>query len=474
MEEEQRPPWEPDGQEEAPSGIEHEADSSAAPMPDAPGDVPGDVPGDARWESATTQEVPQAVVPASRSQSLNALDVRSYLSAWSAYMLAVLTRGWSRLSTAGRPKLTLILTLAALVAILSCGALMVLATPGHAKQPLALGSAPLNGTASPSVSPTAGPTFTPAILAIPHRPPSPQGCVQGIAPSPGQGPFGPIYTTHGYAGVGNEVALTFDDGPNPNFTPQILDELKTAGVHATFFVVGRHAQTHPELVRQEWEAGNAIGNHTFDHEWIPGLSQQRLQETLDKTAQVIRDATGDQCLWLFRPPYGDIAPSAAAGTPAPDAPPPMPVPPIPATSTRAWQVIHGSGYTPINWDASGHDWLFPGVDTIVRQISSELRPGAIVLMHDGAPDTERQDRRQTVAALPAVLDAIRAHGLKPVTLPQLLYDAGIVKRPLPPPPTPRVGHGANDGDPSGIPQGGFMLIAPGMATLARRRLWRRR
>jgi peptidoglycan/xylan/chitin deacetylase (PgdA/CDA1 family) len=282
--------------------------------------------------------------------------------------------------------------------------------------------------------------------------------VSGVAPQPGQGPLGPIYTTHGYAGVGKEIALTFDDGPNPVYTPQILDELNAAGVRATFFLVGRHAALYPDLVRAEWLAGDTIGNHTFGHEWIPGLSSDRLQATLDKAAQAIRSATTDPCLWLFRPPYGQLIPPVRAPTPAhtpgPGTPPaPTPTQPVqvPVQVTQAWKTVYGRGYTSVDWDIDAADWTLPGAQVIAQRIIKQLHPGAIILLHDGAPDGEKQDRSQTVAALPAILAAIKARGLQPVTLPRMLLDAGLIKRPTPPSPTPTQ---------TPLSDGAVLLLAP--------------
>lgn len=175
---------------------------------------------------------------------------------------------------------------------------------------------------------------------------SPQGCVNGVAPEAAQGPYGPIFSLHGNPHIHNEVALTFDDGPAPTFTPQILAELKAAGVHATFFVVGHHAQLHPELVHSEWQAGNAIGNHTFNHDWIPGLSPDKLRANLAQTTQIIQKATGDSCVWLFRAPFGDYMPAVrvgptatprssalANGTPSDTGPTPIPTAPATRPST---------------------------------------------------------------------------------------------------------------------------------------------
>jgi peptidoglycan/xylan/chitin deacetylase (PgdA/CDA1 family) len=332
-------------------------------------------------------------------------------------------------------------TLALLVVVIGSTGLAAFTSPGLVGiVPFSLVSLP-----SASVGPTDPQTTgigTPAATAPTDSKPtrqklSPQGCVNGVEPPPGQGPYGPIYSTYGYRGVGNEIALTFDDGPNPVYTPQILAQLRSADVPATFFLVGHHAELYPDLVSQEWGDGHAIGNHTFNHDWIPGLSPDRLRTSLDKTAQVLRSATGDPCLWLFRAPYGQfIPPVRVPGTPTPGVPTPTPQAQVPVTVTQAWRVVHEAGYTPVNWDTDGKDWLLPGTQAIAQRIIAQLHPGAIILMHDGAPDNEKQDRSQTVAALPAVLAAIRARGLQPVTLPRMLVDAGLIKRPNPPPATP--------------------------------------
>jgi peptidoglycan/xylan/chitin deacetylase (PgdA/CDA1 family) len=207
------------------------------------------------------------------------------------------------------------------------------------------------------------------------------------------------------------VALTFDDGPNPVWTPQVLAELQAANMHATFFVVGVHAQRFPDLVEQEWQDGMAIGNHTLHHEPLLFAKPVLVRSSLTQTANIIKGITHDPCLWLFRPPYGDLAANSGGAN-----------------------EVRGEGYTIVNWDTEGHDWLRPGVKSIVRQVVEHLHPGAIILLHDGAPDTELQDRSQTVQALPQILAALKARGLVSVTLPQLLKDGGVVTQPSLPPP----------------------------------------
>jgi peptidoglycan-N-acetylglucosamine deacetylase len=259
--------------------------------------------------------------------------------------------------------------------------------PGHAAQP----------TATAQQQPTA--------TGQPGRPDrglllSPQGCVlDTVAPKP---PSYLIYSASGTpAGARGEVALTFDDGPSPVYTRQILSILQRWGVHATFFVVGRHAQLYPDVVRAEWQAGDAIGNHTYTHAYLPGLTGGEIASQLSVTSADLRAITGDRCLWLFRPPYG-------------------------AVNALVPAIARQQGLTTIQWDVEAQDWLRPGSQVIAQRIITGMYPGAIILLHDSAPDNENGDRSQTVAALPIILAAMRAQGLRPVTLPTLLHDAGLV------------------------------------------------
>jgi peptidoglycan/xylan/chitin deacetylase (PgdA/CDA1 family) len=190
---------------------------------------------------------------------------------------------------------------------------------------------------------------------------------------------------------------------------------------------------HPELVHQAWLDGNAIGNHTYNHEWVPGERPDRLRASLEQTTAAIRQATGDPCVWLFRPPYGYLVAYATPhmqGTPGPEATPtPAPSPTVLDPETPA--VVASEGLTAVDWDTEAKDWLLPAPDVIAQRIITQLHPGAIILLHDGAPDGEKQDRSRTVAALPAILQALKAKGLHAVTLPQLLLDEGLDKYPDP-------------------------------------------
>jgi chitooligosaccharide deacetylase len=200
----------------------------------------------------------------------------------------------------------------------------------------------------------------------------------------------------------NEVALTFDDGPTPATTLPILDFLERTHTPATFFVVGHFVQSYPELVRRERRDGFAIGLHTWDHPVMTSLSVEQQRQELTSTFGALRQALGPQaCLWLWRAPYG-------------------------AFNAQVLQVASSYGLTTIQWNDVGLDWDRPGVWAIANNVLAAASPGAIILLHDGPAL-----REQTAAALPIILDGLRARGLVPVTMPRLLADArfpGVVLR----------------------------------------------
>jgi peptidoglycan/xylan/chitin deacetylase (PgdA/CDA1 family) len=184
------------------------------------------------------------------------------------------------------------------------------------------------------------------------------------------------------------VALTFDDGPSPQYTPRILTTLARLHVHATFFVIGYLATAYPSLVRRETRQGMAVGNHTYNHPEVPPFDQ--LPRSL------IRDeiALGDQTLrrlgihtGLFRPPGG-------------------------ASSARVVQTAAALGERVVLWNVDPTDWQ-PGTTAkeITKRVLSAVKAGSIVELHDGGGD-----RSATLAALPAIIRGIRARGLHLVTL----------------------------------------------------------
>jgi cellulose synthase/poly-beta-1,6-N-acetylglucosamine synthase-like glycosyltransferase/peptidoglycan/xylan/chitin deacetylase (PgdA/CDA1 family) len=194
--------------------------------------------------------------------------------------------------------------------------------------------------------------------------------------------------------VGRQVALTFDDGPDPRWTPAIADELKRLGVPATFFVVGEHVVENPGLVDELHRDGFEIGNHTFSHADLASAGRLRdLQVSLTESA--ISGAAGVRARFV-RPPY-----SATAEAVDPD-------------QERAYAGIARDGYVIALANYDSDDWRKPGVDEIVRNATPPGRRGGVILMHDGGGD-----RSETVAALRRLVPELRSRGFQFVSLARL-------------------------------------------------------
>ncbi len=209
------------------------------------------------------------------------------------------------------------------------------------------------------------------------------------------------YVLQRYGAHPGLVALTFDDGPDPLWTPQILDILKAKHAPATFFVIGQNMQTWPDLVTREVREGHVVGDHTWTH---PNIGETGPAETaleLNATQRLFQTLTG-RSMRLFRPPYfGDAEPST-----------PSEVAPILAAQKLGY-LIAGLRIDP-------DDWKKPDPVHIVNQTLLRLgdtnseTAGQVVLLHDSGGD-----RSRTVAALPKLIDALRAHGYRLVTVSQL-------------------------------------------------------
>lgn len=192
--------------------------------------------------------------------------------------------------------------------------------------------------------------------------------------------------------IAGPVALTFDDGPDPTLTPQILSILEQAQVPATFFVVGRNAQTHPALLQRMAEDGDAIGNHSWDHARLTTLSAARQAQELDATTAAIQAAVPG-AVTLFRPPYGLY-----------DG----------ALQRLAWD----RGLTVVLWSADDHDYRGWAPARLHAAVMTETGAGGIVLMHD--------IHANTVAALPGEIAALKAAGAHFVKVPALMATPGPV------------------------------------------------
>ncbi|WP_245828156.1 bifunctional polysaccharide deacetylase/glycosyltransferase family 2 protein [Micromonospora avicenniae] len=188
------------------------------------------------------------------------------------------------------------------------------------------------------------------------------------------------------------IALTFDDGPDPRWTPQVLDVLRRHHAHATFFVVGARVNEHPELVRRILAEGHEIGSHTFTHADLSAAPAWRRELELSLTRKAIASATGRE-VTLLRPPYSSL-PSALTGA-----------------DYHALRTAAGSGHVAVLADLDTRDWQRPGAAQIVKAATPADGRGAVVLMHDGGGD-----RDQTVAALDRLLPELTRQGYRFTTV----------------------------------------------------------
>jgi peptidoglycan-N-acetylglucosamine deacetylase len=203
-------------------------------------------------------------------------------------------------------------------------------------------------------------------------------------------------------GVKNKIALSFDDGPDRRWTPKILDILKEKQVPGIFFVIGDQANRAPDLLKREYNEGHEIGNHTFTHPPFDDISRTQLKWELNLTQRLIESTLGVKSL-LFRPPYGiDHQPEYAEEVAQ------LPYP------QELGYIIVGQRIDPDDWRMTEDKKQRPAqeiADEVVRQASR----GNIVLLHDGGGE-----REQTVAALPLIIDELRAKGYQFVSVADLL------------------------------------------------------
>lgn len=189
----------------------------------------------------------------------------------------------------------------------------------------------------------------------------------------------------------NQAALTFDDGPDARFTPQVLDVLKKHGVKATFFLMGSRVDGHPEVTRRIHHEGHVIGNHTY---WHPKLYQEsigRLRWEVSQTDASIRKITGYSPK-LFRAPYGGL-------------------------NDETVKELQSQNFSVIGWSVDSLDWTQANAETVRKNVLSNMHPGAIILMHSGGHWT--QDLSGMVEALDKLIPELKQEGIQFVTIPQL-------------------------------------------------------
>lgn len=194
------------------------------------------------------------------------------------------------------------------------------------------------------------------------------------------------------------VALTFDDGPDPKYTREILGILKQYDIHATFFVMGKNVESHPDIIKAAYMNGNVIGNHTYSHSYLTALSDDKIEDELTKTNKLIHDVIGEYPA-LFRPPYG-------------------------ARSVKSSCIVNKLGLMTITWSDTTNDYNEAKTtpEKIVAAIIKLAKPGAIILLHDGGGDREK-----TVQALPYIINILKEDDYEFLTVPELLNVDGYIK-----------------------------------------------
>jgi len=185
----------------------------------------------------------------------------------------------------------------------------------------------------------------------------------------------------------NKIALTFDDGPSPLTTLELLTILKAKNAKATFFILGKNGETYPDLLEQIGADGHEIANHAYSHARLARLSDDDIKSEMNRTDALILNVTGQKA-HLIRPPDNSY-------------------------NNNVVNIAHQLGYTFVLWSVDTKDWTNVSTETILKRVAN-VQPGDIILFHDGVKPSK------TVAALPTVIDVLQAKGLDLVTVTELL------------------------------------------------------
>ena len=182
-----------------------------------------------------------------------------------------------------------------------------------------------------------------------------------------------------------KVALTFDDGPHPFYTKQLLEGLKERDVKATFFITGQNVEAYPEIVKQIFEDGHLIGNHTYSHTQLTSGNAERFKQEIIRTNEVIKEVTGEDTIYI-RPPYG------------------------------SWnkEFEKELNMFPVLWTIDPLDWCSNDASGIVKNVVVKVKENDIILMHD--------QYKTTVTAALEIVDQLTKEGYEFVTVDELLFD----------------------------------------------------
>jgi peptidoglycan-N-acetylglucosamine deacetylase len=182
------------------------------------------------------------------------------------------------------------------------------------------------------------------------------------------------------------ICLTFDDGPNPTYTPLILQILKEKKVRATFFLIGQHAQQHPDLVKKIYESGHELGDHTFSHVELPKIQSNKIKQEVETTRRIVESAAGAK-IFLFRPPWGVF-------------------------DGRSLAEIAMRKFDTVLWSVDSRDWSRPGIAQIQATVLEKAGNGSIILFHD--------DHDQIVQALPDIISNLQERGYQFITVSEMM------------------------------------------------------
>ena len=208
--------------------------------------------------------------------------------------------------------------------------------------------------------------------------------------------FGPTIS-HGPRD-GDEVAITFDDGPNPSATLAVRDILDRYGVKATFFLVGNALDERPDIARALLDDGMLLGGHSYHHDQWRWLDPRypELQRSVDAFKRQL-----GVCPRYYRPPHGQRTPFMNL-------------------------LLHNRDMMSVTWDVSAGDWATDDAALIAERVLRDVRPGSVILLHDGLDGDVTADRSVIVRALPLILDGLRERGLQPVRVDELVGESGYV------------------------------------------------
>ncbi|MDI6717254.1 MAG: polysaccharide deacetylase family protein [Actinomycetota bacterium] len=193
---------------------------------------------------------------------------------------------------------------------------------------------------------------------------------------------------HRISGVDKVVALTFDDGPDPRYTPRVLNILARENIKATFFLIGKQVDKYPYIVRQIIEQGNLVGNHTYSHPDLAVEDKNQIKDEIDKCQAAIFHVTGQQPIY-FRPPRGLF-------------------------NQQTKEIVSKNGLKMVLWDVCVEHKRSRTSSQETKRVLSLVRPGSIILAHDG-----RLNRKKTIEALPMIIKGLKERGYKFITLDNL-------------------------------------------------------